>query len=131
MATKANITIDQGVDWETDLNCTDENGDIIPLSGITASCQIKRTYESQKYINVDTSINSVTGSISLFLPASITSNIYPGRYVYDVTLYDTSSNGFSRVVEGLCIVTPGVTNINLYFSNTSTSNSVNSTNGEF
>ena len=42
MATKANLVIDQGATFSTDLNLTDDNGDILQLAGFHANSQIRK-----------------------------------------------------------------------------------------
>jgi len=108
MATKANILIDQGSTYTTDLNLTDENGDALNLSGYSANSQIRKHYTSSNSVTFSTSINAVAGIITLSLTANQTSNLVSGRYVYDVELTD-ASNSVSRIVEGIVTVTPQVT----------------------
>lgn len=108
MATKANITIDQGTTFSTTLNLTDENGDILDLSGYSANSQIRKWYTSSNAVTFTTSINVSSGTIELSLNANQTSSLTAGRYVYDVEIKD-SSNTISRIVEGIVTVTPEVT----------------------
>jgi hypothetical protein len=108
MATKANLVIDQGTTYTTDLNLTDENGDPLILSGYTANSQIRKHYTSSNSVVFSTSINATAGVITLSLTANQTANMVGGRYVYDVELTD-ASNSISRIVEGIVTVTPQVT----------------------
>lgn len=107
MATKANLVIDQGATFSTDLTLTDENGDMLILSGYTANSQLRKWYTSSNAVSFSTSINVDSGVISLSLTDSQTSDLTAGRYVYDVEISDGSS--VSRVVEGIITVTPNVT----------------------
>jgi len=108
MASKANLIIDQGSTFSTDLTLTDENGDPLSLSGYTANSQIRRWYTSSNTTAVfTTSINTTSSTISLTLTANQTSNLTFGRYVYDVEI--TSGSEVSRIVEGIITVTPQVT----------------------
>lgn len=107
MATKANIVIDQGATFSTDITLTDENGDSLLLSGFTANSQIRKWYTSSNpAATFTTSINVDSGVITLSLTANQTSNIVAGRYVYDVELHGDTT---SRIVEGIVTVTPQVT----------------------
>jgi hypothetical protein len=108
MATKANLVIDQGTTYTTDLNLTDENGDPLVLSGYTANSQIRKHYTSSNSVAFSVSINAAAGVITLSLSANQTANMTSGRYVYDVELAD-ASNSISRIVEGIVTVTPQVT----------------------
>ena len=106
MATKANIVIDQNSTFNTEIDLTDDAGNSLDLAGYTAKSQIRRWYTSTlPTAEFDVSLNS--GAILLSLSANSTANLVYGRYVYDVTLTD-SSNNVTRVVEGIVTVTPGV-----------------------
>jgi len=108
MATKANLVIDQGSTFSTDLSLTDENGDIMSLTGYTANSQIRKWYTSTTPAATFTaSINVESGQITLNLTSDQTSNLVAGRYVYDVEL--VSGSDVSRIVEGIITVTPQVT----------------------
>jgi hypothetical protein len=108
MATKANLVIDQGSTYSTDLSLTDENGDPLNLNGYSANSQIRKWYSSTNAAaTFTTTINSTTGVITLGLTANQTSNLVAGRYVYDVEL--TEGGEVSRIVEGIVTVTPQVT----------------------
>ena len=107
MATKANLVIDQGATFSTDLTLTDENGDMLILSGYTANSQLRKWYTSTSYVAFTTAVNTDIGVITLSLTDSQTANLVAGRYVYDVEISDGST--VSRVVEGIITVTPNVT----------------------
>jgi hypothetical protein len=109
MATKANLVIDQGTTFSTDLNLTDDNGDPLNLSGFTANSVIKKWYTSQTYVPFNTYINTSSGTITLELDANTSANLYSGRYVYDVNITEVASGSVSRVIEGIITVTPSVT----------------------
>lgn len=109
MATKANIVIDQGTTFSTTMNLTDQNNDMLNLNGFTANATMKKWYTSTNSVSFTCSVNTSTGTVTLVMNAPITANLYPGRYVYDVTLTNTIANTISRVVEGIVTVTPGVT----------------------
>lgn len=108
MATKANLVIDQGTTFSVNLDLTDENGDVIDLSGYTANSQIRKWYTSSTpAATFSTAVNATSGELILSLTANQTSNLVAGRYVYDVEL---DLNGtISRIVEGIVTVTPQVT----------------------
>lgn len=108
MAIKANLIIDQGTTYSTDLQLTDDNGNVIDLSSYSAAAQIRKTYTSSSATTFTVSISEDTGVVTLSLTANQTSNIASGRYVYDVEL--TSPGGVvSRIIEGIVTVTPQVT----------------------
>lgn len=107
MAIKANLIIDQGTDYSTSITLTDDEENVIDLTGYTANAQIRKTYSSSNSVTFTTAITPAQGVITLSLTDSQTANIVPGRYVYDVIL--TASGTTSRIVEGIVTVTPRVT----------------------
>jgi hypothetical protein len=105
MATKANITIDQGTTFNTSVALTDDAGNALDLTGYTANSQIRRWYTSNT--STDFTITVSNGSIALALSSNQTANLTYDRYVYDVLLKDTA-NTITRVVEGIVTVNPRV-----------------------
>ena len=105
----ANLYIDQGTDFSVTVNVTDTAGDILNLSGYSATAQIRKTYSSSSVsASFATSIAESTGQVTLSLTDTQTTGLSAGRYVYDLNI--TSGGGVtSRVIEGQAIVTPGVT----------------------
>lgn len=110
MATRADLSIDQGTDYEVTLTLTDENGLVLDLSNSNTSAQIRKSYTSLTYTEFTTSINTASGEVSLSLTADQTGALEAGRYVYDVELTD-STNAISRIVEGVITITPQVTRL--------------------
>jgi hypothetical protein len=108
MATKADLTIDQGTTFSTDLTLTDQYGNKVPLAGFSASSQIRKWYTSvNPSATFTTNINANTATITLQLTSDDTSALDSGRYVYDVEITDGMT--VSRIVEGIVTVTPSVT----------------------
>ena len=67
----------------------------------------KSYYSSNGAVTFSTHIDVPTATISLSLPANTTSNLIPGRYVYDTKITDNSGN-VVRVLEGIIDVSPSV-----------------------
>ena len=105
MATKANISIDQGTTFNTEILLTDDAGNPLDLLGYTAESQIRRWYNSSNAVSFN--VNLTNGSILLSLDANTSSNLVYGRYLYDVVLTD-GQGAVTRVVEGIVTVTPRV-----------------------
>jgi hypothetical protein len=108
MATKANITIDQGTTFSTTITLADEDNVLIDLTGYTANSQIRKHYSSSNSQSFSVTLGGIQGTMTLSLTSTQTSNLIAGRYVYDVEL-TSSSNVVSRIVEGIVTVTPEVT----------------------
>lgn len=108
MATKANITVDQGTTFSTTIYLTDDNGDPINLTGYTGRSQMRKHYTSSNSQSFSVALNNTVGSVGLSLTAAQTANLVAGRYVYDVEVV-SSANVVSRIIEGIVTVTPEVT----------------------
>jgi hypothetical protein len=106
MAVKANITIDQGTDFSTSIDVTDDNGDPTDLSGYTGAAQMRKHYTSSNSYSFSVAV--ANGSVTLTMNSATTANITSGRYVYDCEL-TSGSNTVTRLVEGIVTVTPQVT----------------------
>ena len=108
MAIKANLFVDQGTDYSTSINLTDDDGNVVTLTGYTANGQIRKTYSSSNAVSFGITLEANTGVVVLQLTDTQTAAMTAGRYVYDVIVTDTVSVT-SRIVEGIVTVTPRVT----------------------
>ena len=108
MATKANITIDQGTTFSTTISLTDDNGEPINLTGYSGRSQMRKHYTSSNSQSFTVTLGEVSGTVALGLTATQTANLVPGRYVYDVEVV-SGANVVSRIIEGIVTVTPEVT----------------------
>mgnify|MGYP003340123297 CR=1 FL=1 len=111
MASYVELFIDQGTTFNNIINLTDDTTNTpINIYGYSVSSQIRRSYYSANITaNITCSLtNTSNGEITMTITAANTSNIKPGRYVFDVKTTDTS-NTVSRVLEGIITVNPSVT----------------------
>ena len=111
MATITNLYIDAGADYSIIVTANQGNGDPLNLTGYTVKSQVRKSYASPTAYDFTASIFAATsGKIRLSMTATQTSAIKPGRYLYDVEI--TSANGEKRrVLEGIIIITPEITQI--------------------
>jgi hypothetical protein len=113
MAAIANLRIDQGATFSSDVTVTDTDGTAFNLTGYTASAKMAKGYASTRTrTTLTTAIASdaTTGVITLSLTADQTNTLdAPARYVYDVEITQTSDSTITRVIEGIITVSPSVT----------------------
>ena len=109
MAAYSELTLEQYADFSTTVNVEDSNGDAINLSGYTAASQIRKSYYSSTANNFTASVTGIAnGEITISMSSANTANLSAGRYLYDLVI--TSPAGVkTRVVEGIVVVLPGVT----------------------
>lgn len=108
MAIKANILIEQGTDFSAIIDVTDNDNNPYDLTSYTVNSQMRKNYASSSATTFVASHNGVFGQINLTLPNSVTVDLEPGRYLYDVEM-TSNGGGVTRVVEGVATVTPGIT----------------------
>lgn len=109
MSTKANLVIDQGSTFSTTISLTDDDGEVIDLTGYSGLSQIRKHYTSITSVPFTVTITPATGQVRLSLTATVTAALASGRYVYDVEL--TTGSTISRVLEGIVTVSPEVTKV--------------------
>ena len=112
MAAVANLIIDQGANFSSDITVKDANGNAFNLTGYTAEAKMAKGYASTRTRTTITSTISsdpTTGVVSLTLTAAQTAALDAERYVYDVEITQTSSGNVTRVIEGIITVRPNVT----------------------
>ena len=108
MGTKVNLVVDQGATFETVQTLTQDNGDLIDLTGYSGTAQLRKHYTSSNSTSFTVTLGGANGTVTLGMSANTTANIVAGRYVYDVELVD-SGNIATRLIEGIVTVTPQVT----------------------
>jgi hypothetical protein len=106
MATYSDIFIDQGTSYASTIDVFDPNGLPLNLTDYNARGQIRKTYASANAIDFTTNINQPTvGKVNISLTATQTRNMKPGRYVYNVEVYN-SSGYVVRISEGQIEINP-------------------------
>jgi thiamine pyrophosphokinase len=113
MASKYNIKLDQGSDYDLSITYKDPSGNSINLAGYTARMDVRVTYSTPSTIieltteNGMISIDSANGTINLSIDAANTANLPISNAVYDLELVSGSS--VNRLIEGKFVVNPEVT----------------------
>ena len=109
MAAYSEIYVEQNAEFSTTINLKDSQGDVINLSGYSASSQMRKSYYSTSATSFNVSVsNTTTGEITVAMSSANTANLNPGRYMYDVIITSPQSQ-VTRVVEGIVNVLAGVT----------------------
>jgi hypothetical protein len=109
LAAYSEITIEQGATFSTTVDVTDAYNQAINLSSYTASSMMRKSYYTSSYNTITAIITGASnGEITLSMTAANTSNLTPGRYVYDLVI-NNGANTITRVVEGIVTVLPSVT----------------------
>ena len=110
MAAYIEITIEQGANLSSTVTVNDTQGDAVNLTSYSASAQLRKSYYSSSANTLTATITgNANGQITLSMTAANTSNLTPGRYVYDLIITNATDNSVTRVIEGTAIVLPSVT----------------------
>jgi len=111
MAAVANLRIDQGASFSSDVTVTNSDGNAVDLDGYTTEAKMAKSYGSSTTTTITANIASdtTTGVIELSLTDTQTAALdAPARYVYDVYITKTSDSTVTRVIEGVITVNPKV-----------------------
>ena len=113
MAAIANLIIDQGANFSSDITVKDANGNAFDLTGYTTEAKMAKGYASTRTRTTITSAvasDATTGVVSLTLTSTQTAALdAPERYVYDVEITQTATGTVTRVIEGIISTRPNVT----------------------
>lgn len=111
MALIRNISIDQGATYKATLTVYDDNDLILDLTNYTTYAQIRKTYSSTTFVNMNPTItDAALGAITMEITDETTATMKAGRYVYDLIIEDIDGKR-TRVIEGIATVSPGVTSV--------------------
>mgnify|MGYP003320248218 FL=1 len=104
-----NLIINAGEDFSEDLEILSADGSgVVNLSGFSATSHMRKHPDSTNFVGIAVSIKSpIQGLVNISIADTITSNIKPGRHVYDVML--TRPSGSKIIgVEGSVLVRAGI-----------------------
>jgi len=102
-----NISIPQGSDFSETFVSSESNGSASNLAGYSGEAKLKKHPGALTSTPFTVSITGSTGEVAIALTSGKTTSLQPGRYFYDVRL-TSSSGSVSRLVEGMAIVTAGI-----------------------
>jgi hypothetical protein len=102
-----NISIPQGADFTETFLSKESNGAASNLAGYTGIAKIKKHSGATTSKSFSVTITGATGEVSIAMTSGATVTLEPGRYYYDVRL-TSGSGAVSRLVEGMALVTAGI-----------------------
>jgi hypothetical protein len=110
MAAYTDIFIDQGSTYIGNIPVIGSNNLPVNLEGYSARGQIRRSHYSSIFTSfVCQILDSENGIVTISLTPIQTSALKPGRYVFDVEIYNSGGTDVVRISEGQVTVTPRVT----------------------
>jgi hypothetical protein len=111
MSTITNLYIDQGTTFNSVVTLKNQDGTAMNLTGYAVASQFRKSYQSSVANNFTASIYGAptNGQVRLQLTATASSAIKAGRYLYDIEITNTLNNEKFRVLEGIIILSPEIT----------------------
>ena len=109
-AGRYNIIIDQGSDFSV-LFTVSEDGSAKNLTGFSARAQMRSTKTATSIAATFTCAiaSAADGQITMSLPASTSTSLAAGRYVYDLELFTSGDGTVTRLMQGDVDLTQEVT----------------------
>ena len=113
MAEYLELYIDQGADFYTTINLYDDNTNTPQnVQGLVITSSMRKSLVSPNTsANLVCSVTDVNNAeITLSLAGSISANLRPGSYLYDVKVYNSNLDyPVTRLIEGVIFVIPSIT----------------------
>jgi hypothetical protein len=110
MTTRANLYVDQGVDYITTLELVTIDGEDFEIGSNTFHCQVRKMYSTTLLFEVDVRryINNKINVLEFNIDKSLTRNIREGKYQYDIIMRYPSGQE-TKILEGLMFIIPTIT----------------------
>ena len=100
-----NIVIQQGTDYFATFTITNPDETAYSLANTSAVARLRKYPEDQTSYPFSTSLIVSTGKITISMGNTVTSELDLGRYYYNITLTNNTTNLKTRVIEGMALVT--------------------------
>ena len=104
-----NIVIEQGADYSSSFTITNPDGSPYTIFNNSAAATLKKHSASETSYTFTSEIDPDDGQILLSMSNTLTSTIPPGRHFYDIVITNINDGYKSRVIEGMAMLTPGIT----------------------
>lgn len=108
-----NITAEQGSDYVASIAYTDDEGDIVNMSGYTSRMQVRRFAGSIESVLSLTNTSGMTisataGTVALSISSSALTAVPAGKYAYDLEVIDNGGK-VTKLLQGTFTVEAEVT----------------------
>jgi len=109
MTTRANIYVDQGVDFVTSIDLFSNEGGSFDITTQDFKCEVRKVFSSSLAFEAVVQINTddlELNNLDLVISANTTSDIEPGKYQYDILMINGSQR--TKILEGLMFILPTI-----------------------
>ena len=109
MAYIANLYLDAGASFSSDVTVQNSDGTAFSLANHTAQGKMSKGYSNTyERVYFDITVYEADGIVTIKLDPATTALLEDGRWVYDVEITNNLDSTVTRVVEGIITVYPGV-----------------------
>jgi hypothetical protein len=110
MTARANLYIDQGIDFSVDLEIFSDGGEDLSISNHTFRGDAKKVFSSSgPAFEFDVSyVPNSTNRVEIRLSANTSVGIEPGKYQYDIVMI-SPANVRTKILEGLVFIVATIT----------------------
>ncbi|QOI67430.1 hypothetical protein SEA_BEUFFERT_28 [Streptomyces phage Beuffert] len=70
----------------------DSDNEPLNLTGFTAQCSVRATYDSNTAYDAECTITPLAGKVDIVFPSSLTSTMSAGSYIWDFQITDPEEN---------------------------------------
>ena len=112
MTTRANIYVDQGVDFKTVIEFYSDNDQEVNLESAVFVGKAAKLYSNVQKLDIYAAIilGDPVNDVEITVRGEDSALCVPGKYVYDILM--VGSNGsIEKILEGLLFVVPTISNI--------------------
>jgi hypothetical protein len=112
MTTRANLYVDQGVDFLVSLELKTDDGDEYEITNQEFFCQVRKIYSTtiQFQARLEVIVNDITNELNFYIDPEDTKNIQPGKYQYDILMKKIDGET-TKILEGLLFIIPTITKL--------------------
>jgi len=112
MTTRANLYVDQGIDFVIALELETDDGSEFPITDQQFFCQVRKMYSSTVAFEAELEVvvNGVSNELNLFIDPDDTKDVKPGKYQYDLIMRKFNGDTL-KLLEGLLFILPTITRL--------------------
>lgn len=101
-----NITIDQGADYEEVFTVTNPDGSPLDLLGYACEATLSKFPGSVTSTSFGVGIVTSAGQVVVSIANTITSELKPGRYYYNIFTISNNNSKRKKIIEGNALIQP-------------------------
>jgi hypothetical protein len=112
MTTRANLYVDQGVDFLVTLEL-ETNGEEYPITDQEFFCQVRKMYSTALAFEAQLEVieGPPSNDLNLIIPGETTVDVQPGKYQYDLIIRNPDTGSTQKLLAGLLFIVETITRL--------------------